>query len=69
MDKRSIGELGATMMMSYNPHTISIQIFEDTAIGGIRNSSTGIILVIIIALVALSFFFLVRKQRIIKFGW
>lgn len=66
---RSIGELGATMMMSYNPHTISIQIFEDTAIGGIRNSSTGIILVIIIALVALSFFFLVRKQRIIKFGW
>ncbi len=66
---RSIGELGATMMMSYNPHTISIQIFEDTAIGGIRNSSAGIILVIIIALVALSFFFLVRKQRIIKFGW
>lgn len=66
---RSIGELGATMMMSYNPHTVSIQIFEDTAIGGIRNSSAGIILVIIIALVALSFFFLVRKQQIIKFGW
>ena len=35
---RSIGELGATIMMSYNPHTISIQIFEDNAIGGLGNS-------------------------------
>ena len=33
---RSAGELGATMMMAYNPHTISIQIFEDNAIGGLR---------------------------------
>ena len=66
---RSIGELGATIMMAYNPHTISIQIFEDNAIGGIRNSVAGIILVIIIALVALTIFVLIRKQRVLKFGW
>ena len=66
---RSIGELGATIMMAYNPHTISIQIFEDNAIGGIRNSVAGIILVIIIALVALTVFVLIRRQQILKFGW
>ncbi|MGZ5491313.1 MAG: molybdate ABC transporter permease subunit, partial [Nitrososphaeraceae archaeon] len=66
---RSIGELGATIMMAYNPHTISIQIFEDNAIGGIRNSAAGIILVIIIALVALTIFVLIRRQQILKFGW
>ena len=66
---RSIGELGATMMMAYNPHTVSIQIFEDNAIGGIRNSVAGIILVIIIALVALTVFVLIRRQQILKLGW
>jgi molybdate/tungstate transport system permease protein len=66
---RSIGELGATIMMAYNPHTVSIQIFEDSAIGGIRNSVAGIILVIIIALVALTIFVLIRRQRVLKFGW
>jgi molybdate/tungstate transport system permease protein len=65
---RSIGELGATMMMSYNPHTISIQIFEDSAIGGIRNSVAGIVLVILIAIVALTMFILIRKQSL-RFGW
>ena len=30
---RAIGELGATLMLAYNPHTISIQIYEDNAIG------------------------------------
>ena len=34
---RAVGELGATMMMAYNPHTISIQIFEDNAIGGLTS--------------------------------
>ena len=66
---RSIGELGATMMMAYNPHTVSIQIFEDNAIGGIRNSVAGIILVIIIALVGLTVFVLIRRQQILKLGW
>ena len=66
---RFIGELGATMMMAYNPHTVSIQIFEDNAIGGIRNSVAGIILVIIIAFVALTVFVLIRRQQILKLGW
>lgn len=65
---RSIGELGATMMMSYNPHTISIQIFEDSAIGGIRDSVAGIVLVILIAVVVLTIFILIRKQPV-RFGW
>ena len=66
---RSIGELGATIMMAYNPHTISIQIFEDSAIGGIRNSVAGIILVIIIALFALTIFVLLRRHQVLKVGW
>jgi molybdate/tungstate transport system permease protein len=66
---RSIGELGATMMMTYNPHTISIQIFEDSAIGGIRNSIAGIVIVIIMALVALTIFVIIRRQQVLKFGW
>lgn len=66
---RSIGELGATIMMAYNPHTISIQIFEDSSIGGIRNSVTGIVLVIIIALVALTVFMIIRRQHITRLGW
>ena len=56
-------------MMAYNPHTVSIQIFEDNAIGGIRNSVAGIILVIIIAFVALTVFVLIRRQQILKLGW
>ncbi len=66
---RSIGELGATMMMTYNPHTISIQIFEDSAIGGIRNSIAGIVIVIIMALVALTIFVIIRRQQVLKLGW
>ena len=45
---RAVGELGATMMMAYNPHTISIQIFEDNAIGGLRNAIPDIMLVFFI---------------------
>ncbi|MER5176460.1 MAG: ABC transporter permease subunit, partial [Candidatus Nitrosocosmicus sp.] len=47
---RAIGELGATMMMSYNPHTVSIQIFEDNAIGGLRQAMPDIILVILLSI-------------------
>ena len=41
------------MMMSYNPHTISIQIFEDNAIGGLHSAMPDIILVIILSIFAL----------------
>lgn len=66
---RSLGELGATMMMAYNPHTISIQIFEDNAIGGLQNSVPGIMWVILISIVFLMiFFFIKRHHTLIIFG-
>jgi molybdate/tungstate transport system permease protein len=66
---RSIGELGATLMMAYNPHTISIQIFEDNAIGGIRNSVAGIVWVVILSIIALSVFLYLKRGRSIGLGW
>ena len=60
---RSLGELGATMMMAYNPHTISIQIFEDNAIGGLQNSVPGIMWVILISIVFLMIFFVVKRHH------
>ncbi|MDN5867460.1 MAG: ABC transporter permease [Candidatus Nitrosocosmicus sp.] len=48
---RAIGELGATLMMAYNPHTISIQIYEDNAIGGLSQAIPSIILAILILVV------------------
>ena len=61
---RSVGELGATMMMAYNPHTISVQIFEDNAIGGLPNSLPGILLVIVLSVMALAVFSVVRKEAL-----
>jgi molybdate/tungstate transport system permease protein len=66
---RSIGELGATLMMAYNPHTISIQIFEDNAIGGIKNSVPGIVWVVILSIMALAVFLFLRRNHSIKLGW
>jgi len=66
---RSIGELGATLMLAYNPHTISIQIFEDNAIGGIKNSVAGIVWVIILSIIALTIFLFLRRNHSIKLGW
>ena len=66
---RSIGELGATLMMAYNPHTISIQIFEDNAIGGIRNSVAGIVWVVILSIIALGVFLYLKRGRGIGLGW
>ena len=49
---RAVGELGATMMMAYNPHTISIQIFEDNAIGGLSRAIPDIFFSIILSVIA-----------------
>ncbi len=65
---RSIGELGATLMMAYNPHTISIQIFEDNAIGGIRNSVAGIVWVVILSIIALAVFLFLGRGHAIRLG-
>ncbi|MFL6421513.1 MAG: molybdate ABC transporter permease subunit [Nitrososphaeraceae archaeon] len=69
---RAVGELGATMMMAYNPHTISIQIFEDNAIGGLRNAIPDIMLAIMLSIVAIVIFYAARKKQrehILRFKW
>jgi molybdate/tungstate transport system permease protein len=66
---RSIGELGATLMMAYNPHTISIQIFEDNAIGGIRNSVAGIVWVVILSIIALAVYLILRRSQCFRLAW
>jgi molybdate/tungstate transport system permease protein len=60
---RTVGELGATMMMAYNPHTISIQIFEDNAIGGLRNAIPDIMLAIALTFFAMAIFYIARKRQ------
>jgi molybdate/tungstate transport system permease protein len=67
---RAVGELGATMMMAYNPHTISIQIFEDNAIGGLTQAVPGIILVILLAILVIVVFYITSKkgQGILSLG-
>lgn len=60
---RAVGELGATMMMTYNPHTISIQIFEDNAIGGLTKAVPGIILVITLPVLVMVLFYILKKNR------
>lgn len=59
---RAIGELGATLMMAYNPHTISIQIFEDNAIGGLRQTIPNIILVILLSSIIILVYSIVIKK-------
>ena len=69
---RAVGELGATMMMAYNPHTISIQIFEDNAIGGLRNAIPDIMLAILLSLIAILIFYITRKNQrhdVLKLQW
>jgi molybdate/tungstate transport system permease protein len=60
---RSVGELGATMMMAYNPHTISIQIFEDNAIGGLRNAIPDIMLAFVLSVIAIFVFYITAKMK------
>jgi molybdate/tungstate transport system permease protein len=62
---RAVGELGATMMLAYNPHTLSIQIFEDNAIGGLSRAIPDIFLSIILSITALIAFcfYLIRSKN------
>jgi molybdate/tungstate transport system permease protein len=60
---RAVGELGATMMMAYNPHTISIQIFEDNAIGGLRKAIPDIMLAILLSIIAIAMLYIIIRKR------
>lgn len=51
---RALGEFGATVMMAYNPKTISVQLWEDNAIGGLNNVIPGVLLVLVISFLCLS---------------
>jgi len=48
--------------MTYNPHTISIQIFEDNAIGGLSQAVPGIVLVILLSIIAIIVFYFTSKK-------
>ena len=51
------------MMMTHNPYTISIQIFEDNAIGGLSQAVPSIILVIILSVLMIIIFYIARKKN------
>ncbi len=59
---RAIGELGATLMLAYNPHTISIQIYEDNAIGGLSQAIPSIILSIFLSVILILAYSLIVKK-------
>jgi len=54
---RSLGEFGATVMMTYNPKTVSIQLWEDNAIGGLTMMLPGVLLVLMVSCLALGMWF------------
>ena len=59
------------MMLAYNPHTISIQIFEDNAIGGLQQAMPDIMLVILLSVIALIVVSTIKKgeSTSLKIGW
>ena len=65
------GETRATLMLAYNPHTISIQIFEDNAIGGLQQAMPDIMLVTLLSVIALIVVSTIKKgeSTSLKIGW
>lgn len=51
---RALGEFGATMIVSYVPHTISIQAWQDYLSSGIYSAIPDVILVVLVSLGILS---------------
>ncbi|HVX01641.1 MAG TPA: ABC transporter permease [Nitrososphaera sp.] len=51
---RALGEFGATLIVSYSPHTISIQAWQDYLSGGIYYAIPDVILVVLVAIGVLS---------------
>jgi molybdate/tungstate transport system permease protein len=49
--------------MTYNPHTISIQIFEDNAIGGLSQAIPGIILVVSLPILVIVVFYISKRNK------
>jgi molybdate/tungstate transport system permease protein len=60
---RAIGEFGANVMVAYNPKTISIQLWEYNALGGLKLVMPGVLIVLIFSFVSLAFWFWVTNLR------
>jgi molybdate/tungstate transport system permease protein len=56
---RALGEFGANVMMAYNPKTISIQLWEYNAIGGLGLVIPGVVIVLLFSFLSLGIFFLI----------
>jgi molybdate/tungstate transport system permease protein len=60
---RAIGEFGANVMMAYNPKTISIQLWEYNALGGLKLVIPGVLIVLIFSFGSLAFWFWIMNFR------
>jgi len=60
---RAIGEFGANVMVAYNPKTISIQLWEYNALGGLKLVMPGILIVLIFSFASLAFWFWIINLR------
>jgi molybdate/tungstate transport system permease protein len=60
---RAIGEFGANVMVAYNPKTISIQLWEYNALGGLKLVMPGVLMVLLFSFASLAFWFWVMNLR------
>jgi molybdate/tungstate transport system permease protein len=60
---RAIGEFGANVMVAYNPKTISIQLWEYNALGGLKLVMPGVLIVLVFAFGSITFWFWVTNLR------
>ncbi len=60
---RAIGEFGANVMVAYNPKTISIQLWEYNALGGLKLVMPGVLIVLIFSFASLAFWCWIMNLR------
>ncbi|PWU80351.1 MAG: sulfate ABC transporter permease [Candidatus Nitrosopolaris wilkensis] len=60
---RAIGEFGANVMVAYNPKTISIQLWEYNALGGLKLVMPGVLIVLVFSFASLAFWLWVMNLR------
>jgi molybdate/tungstate transport system permease protein len=60
---RAIGEFGANVMVAYNPKTISIQLWEYNALGGLKLVMPGVLIVLVFSFASLAFWFWITNLR------
>jgi molybdate/tungstate transport system permease protein len=63
---RALGDFGANVMMAYNPKTISIQLWEYNAMGGLGLVIPGVVIVLFLSFLSLGIFFLVSFTNLKK---